>query len=391
MLALAERLKDDIVRIRRDLHQHPELGFQEVRTAGIVAKTLADYGLQNIRTEVGRTGVTVEFGSSDGPVIGLRADMDALPIQEQTNLPFQSQTKNTMHACGHDCHTAMLLGAARLLADDFRSHGDDWKGRVRLLFQPCEEKFDEHGVSGATAMIDDQALAGLSQVVALHIISTMESGQLQFCDGYAMASVDTFEATISGDGGHGAYPHLGRDPIFMLSSILPALYGIASRRISPMHESVVSLGQVHAGSTDNVIPKEVFLHGTIRSFDETVRQQLWEEVEQALCIAEAMGGSCEFELLKGYPSLVNDAGVNQTLRQIASSLGVTNVIENEPFGMGGEDFAYMVQQAPGAMFLLGGMVPNGGAHHTPVFDIDENVLPLGTAMLARAALQAVGR
>jgi amidohydrolase len=389
MLKRAESISDEIVRIRRDLHQHPELGFEEVRTSGVVADQLQSIGLDDIRTQVGRTGVTVQFGSGDGPTIGIRADMDALPIHEATDVPFKSTSAGVMHACGHDCHTAMLLGVARLLHDDFTANRSKWKGNVRLLFQPCEEKFDENGVSGATAMIQDAALEDVDQVIALHIISSLESGKLQFHDGFAMAAVDSFEAKIKGDGGHGAYPHLGRDPLFMLSSILPALFGMTGRRISPLDESVVSLGEIHAGSAENVIPKEVFLHGTIRSFDHQVREQLWQEVENCFRLADAMGGSYEFTLRKGYPSVNNSADVNVALKSVAKELAGGDAIIEECFGMGGEDFAYMAQSAPGAMFLLGAQVPGGGNHHTPIFDIDETVLPMGSAVLAETARRFV--
>lgn len=389
MLKQAESISDEIVRIRRDLHQHPELGFEEVRTAGIVADQLRSIGFDNVNTQVGRTGVTVQFGNPDGPTIGIRADMDALPILETTDVPFKSVNEGVMHACGHDCHTSMLLGAARLLHDDFQANGDAWKGSVRLLFQPCEEKFDEDGVSGATAMIKDSALENLDQVIALHIISNLESGKLQFHDGYAMAAVDSFEAKILGDGGHGAYPQYGRDPLYMLSSILPALFGVTGRRISPLDESVVSLGEIHSGSAENVIPKEVFLHGTIRSFDNQVREQLWKEVEDCFKIADAMGGGYEFVLRKGYPAVNNSADVNTALKSVAKELAGGDAIIEECFGMGGEDFAYMAQSAPGAMFLLGAQVPGGGGHHTPIFDIDESVLPMGTAILAETARRFV--
>ena len=389
MLKHAESIRDKIVRIRRDLHQHPELGFEEVRTSKVVADQLRSIGFDDVNTEVGRTGVTVQFGNPDGPTIGIRADMDALPILETTDVPFKSVNEGIMHACGHDCHTSMLLGAARLLHDDFRTNAKTWKGNVRLLFQPCEEKFDENGISGATAMIEDSALEGVDQVIALHIISTLESGKMQFHDGFAMAAVDSFEAKIFGDGGHGAYPQYGRDPLYMLSSILPALFGCTGRRISPLDESVVSLGEIHAGSAENVIPKEVFLHGTIRSFDNAIREQLWKEVECCFKIADAMGGSYEFVLHKGYPAVHNSSDVNTALKSVAKELAGEEAIIEECFGMGGEDFAYMAQSAPGAMFLLGAQVPGGGGHHTPIFDIDESVLPMGTAILAETARRFV--
>lgn len=389
MLKQATAIQADIVRIRRDLHAHPELGFQEFRTAGVVAETLSQLGYDNIRTEVGRTGVVAELGGEDGPVIGVRADMDALPIQEETKHEFRSQNDGVMHACGHDCHTSMLLGAARLLKEAFEADGGHWHGRVRLLFQPCEETFDDDGISGATAMIRDGALEGVDEVIALHIISDLESGRLQFCNGLSMAAVDSFTAVIHADGGHGAYPHLGSDPLFMLSTVLPNLYGIPSRKISPLDPSVVSLGEIRGGSASNVIPAEVHLQGTIRSLKDEVREKLWAEVENCFRLVEPLGGKYEFHLQKGYPSLDNNADVNARLKQVAAELAGEDRLIDEPFGMGAEDFAYMAREAPGAMFLLGGKVPGGGGHHTPIFDIDENVLPLGSAILAETARRYV--
>ncbi len=389
MLQQSHEIRHEIIRIRRDLHAHPELGFEEFRTAGVVASTLQELGFTNVRTGVGRTGVTVEFGAADGPVLGIRADMDALPIKEETPHDFKSQNDGVMHACGHDCHTSMLLGAARLLKNEFDTNGGDWRGRVRLLFQPCEEKFDENGISGATAMIEDGALQGVDETIALHIISTLDSGTLQFCDGVAMAAVDSFQAVIHGDGGHGAYPHMGSDPLFMLSTVLPNLYGIPSRRISPLEPCVVSLGQITGGTTTNVIPARVQLQGTIRSLNEDVREQLWNDVENCFRLVEMLGGRYEFTMHKGYPSLNNAAEMNSRLKQVAAEMIAGDRIIEEPFGMGAEDFAYMAREIPGAMFLLGGKVAGGGSHHTPIFDIDEDVLPLGSAVLAETARRFV--
>jgi len=389
LLEQAQAIRHDIVGVRRDLHAHPELGFQEVRTSGVVVAALKELGYATVRTGVGKTGVVAELGPATGPTIGIRADMDALPIQEETPHEFRSRNDGVMHACGHDCHTSMLLGAARLLKSEFDANGSSWRGRIRLLFQPCEEAFDENGISGATAMIRDGALDGLDEVIALHIISDLPSGTLQFCDGLAMAAVDSFDAVIGADGGHGAYPHQGTDPLFMLATVLPNLYAIPSRKISPLQPCVVSLGEISGGSASNVIPSRVKLQGTIRSLDETVRETLWKEVENCFRLVEPLGGRYEFTLHKGYPSLCNDADVNSRLKSVASEMVPGDRIVEEPFGMGAEDFAYMARESPGAMFFLGAKVPGGGSHHTPIFDIDEDVLPLGSAMLAETARRFV--
>jgi amidohydrolase len=388
MLAKAQTLADELVRLRRDVHQHPELGFQEYRTAALVADTLTELDI-SVQTEIGRTGVVGQIGDGQGPTIAIRADMDALPIPEINDVAYKSEYDGVMHACGHDAHTAILLGAAHLLRQSFLE--DDWQGTVRLLFQPCEEAFDENGVSGATAMIDDGAPEGVDAVIALHVSSHKPSGLLRFQDGYSLAAVDSFDAWIRGDGGHGASPHTGSDPLFMLGPILNALYAIPSRRIDPLAPCVISLGQVSGGQIHNVIPNEVTLKGTIRSHDDQVREQLWAEIEQALKLSELMGGSYELRITKGYPALFNDAEVNSWMRSVARDLlGDTAVIDTK-FGMAAEDFAYMAQQAKGAMFMLGAATPDGITrhHHTDTFDIDERVLPQGAAILAETARRFV--
>ncbi len=388
MLEKAEALSPELTRIRRDIHQHPELSFQEFRTAELVADTLLELGIEP-QTGIGRTGVMAQIGTGDGPTIAIRADMDALPITEKNDLPYKSQNPGVMHACGHDAHTAILLGAAHLLKQSLAE--DKWRGNVRFLFQPSEEVSDPDGISGATAMIEDGALKGVDAVIALHVLSHMPSGVFRFHDGYSMAAVDMFEARITGDGGHGAYPHTGSDPLFMLGPILNALYAIPSRQINPLRPSVVSLGQVSGGNIHNVIPSEVMLKGTIRSFQEEVRQQLWEEIERALKISETLGGGYELEITEGYPALHNASEVNDWMRDtVRELLGETAVSDTE-FGMGAEDFAYMTQNAKGAMVMLGAALPDGIAryHHTETFDIDESVLPLGTAVLAETARRFV--
>lgn len=388
MLDKANHIKEELIRLRRDIHQHPELGFQEFRTAALVADTLREIGLEP-QTGVGRTGVVAELGQGDGPTIAIRADMDALPIQDAKNAPYKSQQDGVMHACGHDAHTAILLGAAHLLKQSMAT--DSWQGKVRLLFQPSEEAFAADGISGATAMIADGALDGVDAVIALHVWSSGQSGQVFMQDGFSMAAVDQFKAWIRGDGGHGAYPHTGADPLFMLGPILNAIYAVPSRRINPLSPAVLSLGQVCGGTTTNVIPNEVRLQGTIRSFTQEVREQLWAELEKALRLAETLGGHYELQIEKGYPSLFNDAKVNGWMRQVTQDLmGQTAVTETE-FGMGAEDFAYMAQKAPGAMFMLGAALDDGVVrhHHTDNFDIDEAVLPQGAAILAETARRFV--
>ncbi len=388
MYQQAQALADELIRLRRDIHQHPELGFEEVRTAALVANTLEELGL-TVQTGVGKTGVVGQLGTGDGPTIAIRADMDALPIHEKSDAAYRSQNDGVMHACGHDAHTAIALGAAHLLKESFAAGG--WQGTVRFLFQPSEEKFDAEGISGSTAMIADGALDGVDAVIALHVFAPVPAGVCLFHDGYSLANFDTFEGWIRGDGGHGAYPHTGSDPLFMLGPILNALYAIPSRRIDPQQPCVVSLGQISGGASANVIPNEVYVQGTLRSMQPKVREQLWAEVEQALKLSEGMGGSYAFKVHKGYPSLFNDATVNGWLRDATRDLAGPAALVEAPFGMGGEDFAYMAQQCKGAMFGLGAAMGDGITrnHHTEIFDIDESVLPLGAAILAETARRFV--
>lgn len=388
MLERAKLIADELVRLRRNIHQFPELSFQEFRTAALVADTLGEIGGYEVKTGVGKTGVVAQIGTGDGPTIAIRADMDALPITEKNEVEYRSQNKGVMHACGHDAHTAMLLGVAHLLKQSYAE--DKWQGNVRLLFQPAEEAFDDNGISGATAMIQDGALENVDAVIALHVASDQPSGILRFQDGYNGAAVDTFDAWIYGDGAHGAYPHTGSDPLYMLGPILTALYAIPSRRIDPLEPCVVSLGQIHGGSASNVIPNVVHLQGTLRSQAKHVGDQLITEVENALKLSEMMGGSYKLEVVRGYPCTYNDPQVNQWMRQVTTNLLGEQAIVESPMGMGAEDFSYMTDLAKGAMFMLGAALDGEPRHHhTEIFDIDESVLPIGTAVLAETARRFV--
>lgn len=386
MLDKAKSLSNELVRLRRDLHRHPELGFQEIRTGRVVADTLQEIGGIRIKTGVGKTGVIGEIGTGNGPTIAIRADMDALPILEATETEYASGNSGVMHACGHDAHTAILLGVAHLLKDCFAQ--ENLQGNVRFLFQPSEESADAEGISGAPRMIDDGAMEGVDAVIALHVDSTSPSGQIICQGGWSSAAVDSFEAWVTASGGHGAYPHQAGDPIWMMGPVLMALHGIVARRVAPKQSAVVSLGQIHAGATSNVIPHEVYLHGTLRSFDPNVREQLIEEVERALSIVRPLGGDYRLKIWRGYPAGWNDPTVSNWLSTVGGDLLGKQALGEEPMGgMGAEDFAYMCQKAPGAMFMLGAAVPDGmlRAHHTNMFDIDEAALPIGAAILAETA------
>lgn len=378
----ALELEPQIIAWRRDFHMHPELGFQEYRTAGKVAAELRELGLE-VSTGVGKTGVVATLGEGK-PVIGIRADMDALPILEANEVAYASQTEGVMHACGHDSHTAILLGVARMLTQ----MPDRPAGEIRFFFQPCEETEDEEGESGATRMIADGALEGVDHVIALHVSSDEPSGKVMIKDGYLTGAVDNFYATIIGRGTHAAHPDTGIDPIYLAAQVINALNGIRARRIDPIKPGVVTIGQIHGGSTENVIPDEVRLSGTLRSADDATRELLWVEVEKALSVARALGGDYTLEISKGCPSVYNDPEVSAVIRQAAADLfGKDSLIDRE-MSMGGEDFSYMTRKAPGAMFNLGAKLDDvHRPHHNPKFDLDENAFKVGAALLAETTVR----
>lgn len=380
MRARAEALSTELSRLRREIHTHPELGFQEVRTAALVSETLREIGGISVRTNVGITGVVGDLGTGDGPTIGIRADMDALPIHETTGLGFGSVDAGKMHACGHDAHTAILLGVAHLLKEEFAT--GKLKGNVRFLFQPAEE-IGGDGVSGAPKMIADGALTGVDHVIALHVLSTMKYGEVMLPRGPNTAASDSFRGVVRGTGGHGAAPHNGTDPVWMANIVISALFGICARKIDPMHPAVISIGMLQAGGATNVIPSEVVIAGTIRSFDPAIREQLHAEVDKAFATARLLGGDYSLDIVRGYPAGNNDETVTQWMDDVATEYLGSDKVDRLTTGMGAEDFAYMQQLVPGTMMMIGAEVGDiNRPHHTPVFDIDERAMPLGAAILA---------
>jgi amidohydrolase len=387
MLERAKALAPELVRLRRDIHAHPELSFQETRTAALVADTLGEIGGISIRTGVAKTGVVAELGDGDGPTIAIRADMDALPILSTTGTAYNSTNPGVHHACGHDAHTAMLLGAAHLLREEFASAG--LRGRVRFLFQPSEEAWDKEGKSGGLRMVEEGVMEGVDAVIALHVDSTMPVGQVAIRGGWVSASVDDFHGFITGTGGHGAAPHKGTDPVFMLIPVLSALYGIRARRIDPAEPGMLSVGVVRGGSATNIIPSEVELRGTLRSYNPEVREQLVAEVERAFAVARAYGGDYRLRIERGYPAGFNSHTVAGWMETVAGEFLGDKAFDHGPAGLGAEDFSYMAQKAPGAMLMLGAAIDDGvvRGHHTPIFDIDERCLPTGSAILAETAVR----
>ena len=380
MLTQANAIADRIVAWRREFHAHPELGFQEQRTAARVAEVLASLGWQ-VRRGVGRTGVVADLGQMS-PRIALRADMDALPLQETNPVPYASQVPGVMHACGHDAHTAILLGVAEMLA-----HAD-FPGSIRLLFQPSEEVSDAEGVSGAPRMIQDGALDGVDAVLALHMDAYTATGNIRIGSGPASGGVDSFRGRVIGHGGHGARPHEAVDPIYISAYVILALNGIVSRRIDPFEPAVISLGSLHGGQADNVIPDDVEITGTIRFLEPQVQEQLHAEIRRAFETARTLGGDYEVTFEIGSPPMINDAGIVTLIEQAAANvLGAEHVLPMLDH-LGAEDFGSFSDLVPGAMFSLGALVEGDPRqHHNPRFDIDERSLPLGAAILAETALR----
>lgn len=378
MLNRAREIEQQLINWRRQFHIHPELGFQEFRTAELVAETLRSLGLR-VRTSVGKTGVVGYLGEGK-TVVALRADMDALPIQEANDVPYASQVLGVMHACGHDAHTAILLGVAVLLRQE------ELPGQVRFLFQPAEEVGDDDGISGAPRMAEDGAMEGVDAVLALHVDATVPVGDIVLGAGPSSAGVDTFYATVIGQGGHGSAPHKVVDPIYIAGHVILALHGIVSRRMNPFDQAVLSIGSIHGGQADNVIPDRVEMSGTIRFLNPEVQKQIHAEIERALGVARAMGGDYEVKIEIGSPPMINDAGMVDLLRQVATELLGAERIQAPEQHMGGEDFGCFSALAPGAMFGLGCQIERDERQaHNPHFDIDERCLPIGVAILAEAA------
>ena len=365
----------ELTAIRRDLHAHPEIGFEEARTSGIVAERLASWGIE-VHREIGGTGVVgVLRGGGNARRIGLRADMDALPIQETTGLAYASRVPGRMHACGHDGHTTMLLAAARYLAET-----RVFDGTAIFIFQPAEE-----GLGGARAMLADGLFERFpcDEIYGLHNAPDMPFGSVSVRPGPAMAGADFFDIRLQGRGSHGAYPHRGVDPVAAAFALGQALQSIVSRTVDPLSAAVVSVTQVHAGAAYNVIPDGAHLAGTMRTFDDGVRDLTRTRMRDiAEGVARAHGVAAEVEIRDIFTVLVNDPAGVTAMRAAATALFGSDVLDPAPAPqMGSEDFADMLRRVPGAYAWIGG--GGGAALHNPGFDFNDEVLPLGAALLAR--------
>lgn len=377
----AEKMFNQLVATRRDLHQHPELGFREFRTAGMVAERLHQLGLE-VQTGVGQTGVVgLLEGDRPGPTVLMRFDMDALPIQELSETAYTSQTPGVMHACGHDGHTSIGLGVAQIMA----KYRPELTGTLKFVFQPAEE-----GLGGAFAMMADGVLDDPKPDVALamHIWNHVPYGQVRVVAGPCMAASSVFTLTIHGKGGHGAAPHQARDPILAAAHIIAALQSIVSRNIDPLESVVVTVGQVSAGSTFNVIPETALLKGTVRSYNEELHRMIYRRIlEMATHMATAFGCEASMETIAIVPAVVNAPDVAEIVRQAAGRIvGQQNVISGRD--MASEDMGYMLEEIPGCYFFVGGRNEPAGysqPHHHPRFDFDERAMINGVATMAQIA------
>jgi len=381
MLKQAHAISEEIIEWRRDFHMHPELGFEVQRTAGIVATELEKMGYR-VKRGVGKTGVVADIGEG-GKMVAIRADMDALPLQELNDMEYASKIDGKMHACGHDSHTAMALGVAQLLTKE------KFDGRIRFLFQPSEESADGEGKSGAMRMVEDGAMNDVDYVIAQHIDPAQPVGTISISAGPSSGGVDSWFGVIEGKGGHGAYPHETVDPFFLLAHVIFALNSIVSRRLDPFAPAVVSIGSINGGFTENVIPQSVKLTGTLRYTDPAVQKKIHAEIKRAFETANALGGSYELKFEMGSLPMINEEMVSAEIEKIGvGMLGRENVKELEK-SLGAEDFGSFMEHAPGAMFTLGVQKTGheGYLLHHPKFDLDERALPIGTAMLAETALK----
>ena len=376
-----------VVADRRHIHQHPELGFQEFETARLVTERLRSLGVEEIRTGIATTGVTgLIRGTKPGPgkVVLLRADMDALPIQEENDVDYKSQIAGKMHACGHDAHTAGLLGVARLLMD----RRDQFSGTVKVLFQPAEE-----GGGGALVMINEGVLEDpkVDAAFGLHVDQGSPVGVISLRPGPALAAADRFRVVIKGKGGHGAHPHETIDPIAVGAQIVTALQMIVAREVDPTEPAVVTVGALIAGEAANVIPDTAEMRGTLRSFNPDVRTQLAMRVEEIVKgVAGALRAEVDYQYNPGYPSTVNDPDMAALVREVAIEVVGEDRVVEPPLQMGAEDFSYFLQRVPGAFFFVGSKNDERGltwGHHHPRFDIDEDVMVYGMETMVRTVLR----
>jgi amidohydrolase len=391
----------DIIELRHQLHQYPELGNREFETAKLVAAHLQSLGFDVIQTGVAHTGVVgILRGGGTGPVVAVRADMDALPVTEDTPYPFKSTVRTTYqgqdvgvsHACGHDIHTAVQLGVASVLA----SMRDEIPGTVKFIFQPAEEGPPPGEDGGAEVMVEEGVLKNPAPaaIFGLHTNPDLEVGQVGYSSGPALASSDQFRITIHGKQSHGASPHLSIDPIVMAAQAVTAFQTIRSRNLDPLQPSVISVGIIRGGERFNIIPEQVYMEGTVRTYDEGVRDEIERRLDEILAgITQAGGGTYEYEYERGAPPTINDVALTQEMvPTLVRVLGSDNVFTLDPM-MAAEDFAYFANQIPGFYFRLGTTKPGttSGFNHTPDFMADDASVPVGMRAMSNLVLDYLGR
>lgn len=386
ILGLASRYKEEFIAIRQHLHAHPELSYQEYETSKYIQQKLEAYGISYISGVAG-TGVValIKGNHPEKKIIALRADMDALPIKEENEVAYKSCYEGVMHACGHDVHTTCLLGAAKILNETRQQ----WEGTIKLIFQPGEEK----NPGGASLMIRDGVLENPepAAILALHVHPGMEVGEFSFRKGKCMASADEIYITLRAKGGHAAAPHLSADPIYAAAQLVISLQQIVSRYNSPINPTVLSITSIRGGNTTNVIPDEVKMMGTLRAMDENWRARAHQLIAaQVNATEESTGVKIELHIDKGYPVVYNNEELTERAWQLARELAGHHQVSETELRMGAEDFGYYAQKIPGCFFRLGagnkarGITSNV---HTPTFDIDENAIEKGMAMMAWLAVQ----
>jgi amidohydrolase len=373
-----KKYEDYIVKMRQDFHKNPETGFKEFRTSKIVKEELLSFGF-TVEDEIGVTGlVGTLVGNSSGKTIGLRADMDALSMKEENNVPYKSQNEGVMHSCGHDTHTAMLLGAAKY----FGENKDKLNGTLKVVFQSAEEG---PMPGGGTFIVEGGYIDECDAVFGQHIGTTYEVGSIAIKPGPAMAAPDEFKITVIGTGTHASAPQTGEDPILIAAQIVQAIQNIISRNLSPVEPAVISVCTINGGTAFNIIPEKVTMSGTIRTFNEETRSMVYNRIESTVKhITEMNNAKYELEFIKAYPPVINDLEMSDFVIGVANELlGTENVnILTKP-SMGGEDFSYYLQKKPGAFMWLGGRKKGSNVfynNHNPKFDIDESSLLVGTAL-----------
>lgn len=364
---------------RRDFHRHPEVAYEEERTSSVIRKFLENLNIPvSTYAKTGLSGVLE--GQPGGKTVALRADIDALPLKEEGDKEYISENPEAAHACGHDGHMAILMGAAELLSQ----RKDQFKGNIVFLFQPSEERIP----GGAKKMIEEGALEGVDAVFGLHLWQPLPTGSVGIVKGAMMAQPDAFSITVKGKGGHGSMPHTTVDPILVASHLVVNIQSIVSRNVDPLKPVVVSFGTVKGGTIYNIIPSEVYLTGTVRTFDSSIQslaEKRLKEIVEETC--EAFGAKAEFEYEKGYPPLVNhEAMVDFVLEVTGKTLGEDRIQTIDPV-MGGEDFAYFLQKVPGAFLFFGMGDGMEFSHHHPAFDLDEKALPQATLLMTSLALE----